>query len=128
MNVEQGIPPTEEEQKQVNVTAEVTCILNGVLIGAAAVLILNNEHVDTEDKHLESATVKYIKSYVASLVVQGITKDSLGFLWSQMGVAAEYNRDNTVQNVAHYLLGLVLEHTVEGESPVEESSTVEKQS
>lgn len=105
---------TNEEAKQIEVTAEVTCILNGILIGAAAVLVLNVK--DIKDEELEEATVKYLRSYISNLIEQGITRESLGFLWSQMGIAAEANPHNNVQAVAHYLLGCVLEN-----------STVEKQ-
>ena len=55
-----------EVEKQIEVTAEVTCILNGILIGAAAVLIINT--TDEKDEELEEATIKYLRSYVTSLI------------------------------------------------------------
>ena len=115
MNTEQGVKPTAEELRQVDVTAEVTCLLNGVLIGAAAVLVINVK--DVKDQELEDAAIKYLAAYISGLVDQGLSRDALGFLWSQMGVAAQANIHNNVQAVAHYLLGCVLEN-----------STVEKQS
>lgn len=115
MNTEQGVKPTAEELRKIDVTAEITCLLNGVCIGAASVLVLNVK--DTKDQELEDATVKYLTSYISGLVEQGLSRDALGFLWSQMGIAAQANIHNNVQAVAHYLLGCVLEN-----------STVEKQS
>jgi hypothetical protein len=94
-------------EKQINVTAEITCMLNGALIGAAAVLVLNaNER--GQSKTLEASTIRYFTSYINGLVQQGLTRDALGFLWSQMGVAAQANEHNTVQKVANHLLGAVL--------------------
>ena len=101
--------PTSIDEKQVDTTAELTCILNGVLIGAAVVLLLNNGEV--KDQALEDNTVNYLKAYVANLVGQGLTRDAIGFLWSQMGVAAKVDESNNIQYIAYYLLGCTLEET-----------------
>lgn len=100
--------PTSNDEKQIDVVAELSCMLNGAMIGSAVVLILNATSV--KDQKLEDNTVNYLKAYTANLVEQGLTRDALGFLWSQMGVAAKAT-ENNVQNVAHYLLGCVLEDT-----------------
>lgn len=101
--------PTSIDEKQVDTTAELTCILNGVLIGAAVVLLLNSGEV--KDQALEDNTVNYLKAYVANLVGQGLTRDAIGFLWSQMGVAAKVDESNNIQYIAYYLLGCTLEET-----------------
>ena len=87
--------------------------MQGVFTGAAVVLVIQGKNEDTE-----AATVRYLTQYTSALIAQGITRDALGFLWSQMGTAAEADPSNTVQQVSHYLFGLVLE----------ELSTVGKQS
>ncbi len=124
----------QDKQKEIDVTAELTCLLNGTFIGAGAVLALGGK-----DEDLEAQAISYFKSYVKSLVEQGLSRNALGFLWSQMGVAARANPNNLVQTVAHYLLGCVLEKDTveerldedgqrEGDHPEVENSTVVKQS
>lgn len=107
---EQPTNPTTDAKTSVDISvnedtlAAVASMLNGVYVGAASVLAINGNNTELEVK-----VINYLKSYTASVVQQGLTKEALGFLWNQMGIAAEMNRENTVQNVAHYLLGCVLE-------------------
>lgn len=102
-------PVSVEQAKEIDVNAEVISMLNGVLVGAATVLVIKSNSDNIKDQTLEDETVQYLKQYVGSLISQGVTRDGLGFLFSQMGVAA--HGSNIVQNVAHYLLGLVLEES-----------------
>ena len=105
--------PKENEvnpEQTLEVVAELTCLLNGALIGVAVSLILNSQHVDEDDKFLEKEVIKYLATYTSNLVSQGLTRDALGFLWSQMRDAAAANIENNVQAVASHLLGYVLEH------------------
>lgn len=99
---------TKNELQQAEIASSLICILKGVLIGSAVVLLLNASEKE-KDVKLENKTVKYITEYIASLVDQGLTRDALGFLWSQMSIASQANELNKVQAVAHYLLGCVLE-------------------
>ena len=90
--------------KQIDANAEVISMLNGVMVGAAYALVIAGK-----DERVEAELIVELRTYVSSLIKQGITRDALGFLWSQMGLAVEAYPDNIVQNVAHYLLGCVLE-------------------
>jgi hypothetical protein len=105
--------PKENEvnpEQTLEVVAELTCLLNGVLIGAAVSLILNSQHVDKDDKFLEKELINYLVTYTSNLVSQGLSRHATGVLWAQMRDAADANIENNVQATACHLLGYVLEH------------------
>ena len=106
--VKSEIPATETDNTAA-VNGEAISLLNGIFVGAATVLVLNTKEGAEKDSDLEDRTVEYLKRLTSSYVRQGITRDNLGFLFSQMSIAVEASPDNLVQQVAHYLFGLVLE-------------------
>lgn len=99
---------TKEEADAILVSAELSCMVQGAMIGAAAVLIISGK-----EEEREAETISFLKKYIFNLIRLGLKRDTVGFLWAQMNIAADLDRDNTVQNVACYLLGCVLEEKQE---------------
>lgn len=102
------VEATKEEADAILVSAELSCMVQGAMVGAAAVLIISGK-----EEEREAETIAFLKKYVFNLVRLGLKRDTLGFLWAQMNIAADLDRGNSVQNVACYLLGCVLEDNQE---------------
>mgnify|MGYP000005426634 CR=1 FL=1 len=92
---------TANEVVENNIQAEILCILQGTVQGAAAVLVLHGK-----EENLERETIEYLEEYTRNLVAQGLTPDACKNLFDQLNGA----EGNVVHNVATYLLGSVLEN------------------
>lgn len=101
---EQSNLGTMSEEDQENVL----CMAHGIILGCAATLVMNNQHTDEQDVNLEEDVVAYIGTYINALMLQGLPKDALAFLMSQMETASQIGADNT-NAVAYHLIGSALE-------------------